>query len=103
MHLNNIPNRQSLQAFAKHSTHSALEALTFHSLHTRFAHQLIAVASVEQNSIGHTQIIISQDFKRIAEGLPALSGYITTLKKNKQKLDVSSEGPSSRVIVVVRS
>ena len=25
-----------------------------------------------------------------------LSGYITTLK-NKQKLDVSSEGPSSRV------
>ena len=27
-----------------------------------------------------------------------LSGYITTLK-NKQKLDVSSEGPSSRVSV----
>jgi hypothetical protein len=26
-----------------------------------------------------------------------LSGYITTLKTNKQKLDVSSEGPSSRV------
>ena len=26
-----------------------------------------------------------------------LSGYITTLK-NKQKLDVSSEGPSSRVM-----
>jgi hypothetical protein len=26
-----------------------------------------------------------------------LSGYITTLK-NKQKLDVSSEGPSSRII-----
>jgi hypothetical protein len=30
---------------------------------------LIAGASVEQNSIGHTQIIISQDFKRIPEGL----------------------------------
>jgi hypothetical protein len=58
-----------LQAFAHHSTHSALEASTFHSLHTRFAHQLIAGASVEQNSIGHTQIIISQDFKRIPEGL----------------------------------
>jgi hypothetical protein len=28
-----------------------------------------------------------------------LSGYITTLK-NKQKLDVSSEGPSSRVTTV---
>jgi hypothetical protein len=28
--------------------------------------------------------------------LHVLSGYITTLK-NKQKLDVSSEGPSSRV------
>jgi hypothetical protein len=26
-----------------------------------------------------------------------LCGYITTLKKNKQKLDVSNEGPSSRV------
>jgi hypothetical protein len=25
--------------------------------------------SIEQNSIGHTQIIISQDFKRIPEGL----------------------------------
>jgi hypothetical protein len=29
-----------------------------------------------------------------------LSGYITTLK-NKQKLDVSSEGPSSRVSVSI--
>jgi hypothetical protein len=56
----NIPNRQSLQAFAHHSTHSALEASTFHSLHTRFAHQLIVGASVEQNSIGRTQIITSQ-------------------------------------------
>ena len=28
-----------------------------------------ASASVEQNSIGYTQIIISQDFKRIGEGL----------------------------------
>jgi hypothetical protein len=36
-------------------------------LRTRFAHQLIAGASVEQNSIGHTQIIISQDFKRIPD------------------------------------
>jgi hypothetical protein len=58
-----------LQAFAHHSTHSALEASTFHSLHIRFAHQLVARASVEQNSIGHTQIIISQDFKQIPEGL----------------------------------
>jgi hypothetical protein len=33
------------------------------------AHQLIAGVSVEQNSIGHTKIIISQDFKRIPEGL----------------------------------
>ena len=31
--------------------------------------QLVAGASVEQNSIGHTQIIISQDFKQIPEGL----------------------------------
>jgi hypothetical protein len=31
--------------------------------------------------------------------LCCMSGYITTLK-NKQKLDISSEGPSSRVIVV---
>jgi hypothetical protein len=62
MHSDNIPNRQSLQGFAHHSTHSALEASTFHSLHTRFAHQLIARTSVEQ-------IIISQDFKRIPEGL----------------------------------
>jgi hypothetical protein len=69
LHSDNIPNRQSLQAFAHHSTHGALEASTFHSLHTRFAHQLIAGASVEQNSIGHTQIIISQDVKRILEGL----------------------------------
>jgi hypothetical protein len=43
------------QAFAHHSTHSALEASTFHS----FAYLLcssinIARASVEQNSIGHT-------------------------------------------------
>jgi hypothetical protein len=45
--LDNIPNRQSLQAFV---------------------HQLAGV-SVEQNSIGHTQIIISQDFKRVPEGL----------------------------------
>jgi hypothetical protein len=67
--LDNIPNRQSLQACVHHSTHSALEASTFHSLHTRFAHQLIAGASVEQNNIGHTQIIISQDFKQIPEGL----------------------------------
>ena len=58
-----------MQAFAHHSTHSALEASTFHSLHTRFAHQLIAGASVEQNSIGHTQIIISQDFKWLPYGL----------------------------------
>jgi hypothetical protein len=68
--LDNKSNRQSLQAFAHHSTHfNALEASTFHSLHTRFAHQLVAGASVGQNSIGHTQIIISQDFKRIPEGL----------------------------------
>jgi hypothetical protein len=52
-----------------HSTHNTLGASTFHSLHTRFAHQLIAGASVEQNSIGHTQIIINQDFKMIPEGL----------------------------------
>jgi hypothetical protein len=58
-----------LQAFAHHSTHSTLEASTFHSLHTHFAHQLIARASVEQNSIGHTQIIIDQGFKQIPEGL----------------------------------
>ena len=71
LQLHKIPNKQSLQVFAHHSTHRALEASTFHSLHTRFAHQLIAGASVEQNSIGHTQIIIfiSQDFKRIPEGL----------------------------------
>jgi hypothetical protein len=56
-------------AFAHLLTHSALEASTFQSLHTRFAHQLIARTSVEQNSIGHTQIIISQDFKWIPEGL----------------------------------
>jgi hypothetical protein len=67
--MDNIPNRQSLQAFAHHLTNSPLEASTFHSLHTRFAQQLIAGASVEQNSIGHTQMIISQDFKRIPEGL----------------------------------
>jgi hypothetical protein len=54
-----VPNRQSLQAFAHHSTHSTLEASTFHSLHTRFAQKLIAGASIEQNSIGHTQIIIT--------------------------------------------
>jgi hypothetical protein len=59
-----------LQAFAHHRlTYSALEASTFHSLHTHFAHQLIAGASAEQNNIGHTQIIISQDFKQIPEGL----------------------------------
>jgi hypothetical protein len=58
-----------LQAFVHHPTHSALEASTFHSLHTHFAHQLVAGASVEQNSIGPTQIIISRDFKRIPEGL----------------------------------
>jgi hypothetical protein len=70
LQLVNIPNRQSLQAFAHHSTQPiALEASTFHSLHTRFARQLIAGASVEQNSVGHTQIIISQYFKRIPEGL----------------------------------
>jgi hypothetical protein len=52
-----------------------LEASTFHSLHTHFAHELIAGASVEQNSIGHTQIIIShtqiiisQDFKGYLKG-----------------------------------
>jgi hypothetical protein len=67
--LDNIANRQSLQTFARHSTHGALEASTFHFLHTCFAHQLIAGASLEQNSIGHTQIIISQDFKHIPEGL----------------------------------
>jgi hypothetical protein len=65
-----------LQAFAHHSTHSALEASTFHSLHTRLAHQLMT--SVEQNSIGHTQIIISQDFKRIPEGL------VTTLRNGRK-------------------
>jgi hypothetical protein len=58
-----------MQAFAHHSTHSAQKASTFHSLHTRFAHQLIAASSVEQNSIGRTQIIISQDFKQIPVGL----------------------------------
>jgi hypothetical protein len=35
--------------------------------------QLIVGASVEQNSIGYTQIIISQDFKRIPEGLSLCS------------------------------
>jgi hypothetical protein len=65
-----------LQAFAHHSTHNALEASTFHSLHTCFAHQLIARASVEQNSIGHTQIIISQDFKWISEGLAAAYVFV---------------------------
>jgi hypothetical protein len=65
LHSDNKSNRQnSLQAFAHHSIHNAFEASTFHSLHTRFAHQLIAEASVEQNSIGHTQIIISQDVER---------------------------------------
>jgi hypothetical protein len=63
---------------------TALEASTFPYLHTCFAHQLIAGASVEQNSIGHTQIIISQDFKWIPEGLllsrtfPAVALYIKT-------------------------
>jgi hypothetical protein len=69
LYSDNIPNRQSLQAFAHHSTYSAPEASTFYSLHTRFAHQLIAGASVEQNRFGHTQILIGQDFKRILEGL----------------------------------
>jgi hypothetical protein len=73
LQLDKIPNKQSLQAFAHHSTHGAPEAfknLPFFA-YTRLAHQLIAGASVEQNSIGHTQIIIiiSQDFKRIPEGL----------------------------------
>jgi hypothetical protein len=64
-----------LQAFARHSTYSALEASIFHSVHTHLAHQLIAGASVEQNSIGHTQIIISQDFKWIPEGLLTGGNY----------------------------
>jgi hypothetical protein len=70
LHSDNTPKRQSLQDFSHHSTHSALETLTFHSLHTHFAHQLaLWWASVEQNSIGHTQIIISQDFTQIPERL----------------------------------
>jgi hypothetical protein len=87
LHSDNIPNRWSSQAFAHHSTHSTLEASTLHSLHTRFAYQLIARASVEQNSIGHTQIIISQDFKRIAEGLVINfpSSYFRNLGNGPQK------------------
>ena len=44
LHAGNIPNTQSLRAIAHHSTYSALGASTFHSLRTRFAHQLIAGA-----------------------------------------------------------
>jgi hypothetical protein len=100
--LNNIPITQSLQAFAKHSTHSALEALTFHSLHTRFAHQLIAVALVEQNSIGHTQIIISQDFKRIVEGL--LRWVVILLPSKKTSRNSTFRAKALREeLVVVRS
>jgi hypothetical protein len=58
LHSDNIPNRQRLQAFGHHSTHSAPEPSTVHSLHNRFTHQLIAGVSVEQNSIGRTQIIL---------------------------------------------
>jgi hypothetical protein len=72
LHWDNTLNRQSLQAI---QLNSALEASTFHSLHTRFAHQLIAGVSVEQNSIGHTQLIISQDFKWIPEGLLTGGNY----------------------------
>jgi hypothetical protein len=42
---------------------------------------------------------LGKDFhsqSRVYRETSVLSGYITTLK-NKQKLDVSSEGPSSRV------
>jgi hypothetical protein len=80
-----------LQAFAHHSTHSALEASTFQSLNTRFAHQLIAASSVEQNSIGHTQIIISQDFKWMPEGLAYV--HVKTITCVPMSLKLSSYPP----------